>query len=377
MNREDFPLLKETIYLDSSAGSLKPLNMINAISEFYRDYPINPHSMDSKLGIKVYEKINECRELVSLLTDSYPEEVIFTSGTTDSLNKAAHMFSSFIKEGDKIVISKYNHSSNAVPWIQLAKRNKASIIFSENLIDDIDTKTKIVAYSQMNNSLIKHIDHDELFEKVKEVGAVLVNDAAQAITYEKVSLEKCDVIAFSGNKIYGPTGIGVLVIKKELLELLDPIFSGGGSISKFDESGIINKNNVKRFEPGTYNSAGIIGLAEGIKYFKRHDNIDYKNELSIYTYDQLKKINNLEIISSKGDPIILFKIKGIPSQDIVSYLGHKNIILRAGRHCALYLFDSLNIDDTIRISFGCYNNKEDIDKMIDAIKNGGDFLDGL
>lgn len=375
--RNDFPLLNKTTYLDSAAGYLKPNQVIEEISKFYREYPINPHSMDSGLGVQVYKKINEARELVSGLVEAFPEEVIFTSGTTDSLNKAALMFESFMKPGDKIIVSKYNHSSNSVPWIKLANRTNSEVIFSEDLISDIDEKTKIVAYAQMNNTLLQEINHDELFEKVRSVGAILVNDAAQAVTYEKVSLETCDVIAFSGNKIFGPTGIGALVIKKQLLDLLEPVISGGGSIVKYDEKNIINKDNIKKFEPGTINTAGVIGFGEAIKYFNNNKDIEHKNELARYAYTELSKMENVEIISKENAQIILFKIKGTPSQDVVSYLGHKNIILRAGRHCALYLFDSLKIDDTIRLSFGEYNNKDDIDKLIKELKDGGDFIGGF
>ena len=375
MNREDFSLLKEVIYLDSAASSLKPKQVINEIVKYYEHYPINAHSVDSKLGSIVIQKIKNTRELVSDLIDANLNEIIFTSGTTDSINRLTRMFEDFIKEDDEIVISSHNHTSNFIPWVQLAQRKKAKIIVSNDLLKDINKKTKIVAFAQMNNTISSKDDIDKIYNKVVEVGALLVNDAAQAITYEEVSFHNCDVIVFSGTKIYGPTGIGVLAIKKELLILLKPKFIGGGSVINYDEKEIIFKEGIKSFEGGTQNIAGIIGLGEAIKYFNKYDNIFKKQELSKYAFSELSKVDNIELISKKNDNIILFKIKNISSQDVVSYLGHRNIILRAGKHCAIYLFNKMNIVDSIRMSFGLYNIKKDIDDTIQAIKEGGDFID--
>lgn len=377
MRRFEFPLLEKTVFLDSGAGTLKPLPVIEEVVKYYRDYPINLHSIDSKLGSLVYEKFTDARKTVADLVDADVEEVIFTSGTTDGLNRVARMFEAFTKSGDNIVISSYNHSSNSAVWIEMARRTGATVIISDDLIKDINEKTKVVAYAQVNNTINTHTNPDEIFEKAASVGAVLVNDAAQAINSEKVSLENSDVITISGTKIYGPTGVGALIIRKPLLDLLTPSTSGGGAVAKYTEKEITWKDSISKFEAGSLNVAGILGMAAGIKYMLEYDDFDRKKDLSEYAFNKLNELGNIEFLSQPRDGNVIFRVKGHSSQDVVSYLGHRDIILRAGRHCALYLFDKLNIDDSIRMSFGLYNNTDDIDKAVEAIKNGGDFLDGF
>lgn len=377
MRRFDFPLLKETVFLDAGAGMLKPNPVIDEVVSYYRDYPINLHSIDSKLGVKVYDKYNNAKKIVGELVDADPSEIIFTSGTTDSLNRVARMFEKFVKKGDKIVVSSYNHSSNCVPWIKLAERTGAIVVFSKDLFSDIDESTKVVAYSQVNNTIHQHIDPDELADAVEKVGAVLVNDAAQAVNTTKVSLNNSDVIAFSGTKVYGPTGIGALVIKKELLGFLDPQTYGGGAHVKYNENEVIDKTGIEKFEAGTLHIAGIIGMAAGIEYMNEYDDFERKKDLSQYAHKLLSEVEGISFLSQPRDGNVIFRIEGKPSQDIVSYLGHRNVILRSGKQCALYLFDELGISDAIRMSFGLYNNEEDIEKAVELIKNGGDFLEGF
>ncbi|MCK5806940.1 MAG: aminotransferase class V-fold PLP-dependent enzyme [Mycoplasmataceae bacterium] len=373
--RNEFALLKKTIYLDSAAATLKPLSVIEAHSEVLQDLPINPHSIDSALGSELYAKLENARETVASFIQATKEEIIFTSGTTDSINKVALMFKAFLKEGDNIVLSSYNHSSNATPWIEVARQTGAKVIFSDDMISDINEKTKIVSYAQVNNSLAQKIDKYDLYDKVRSVGAVLVNDAAQAINSEIVSLDESDVVVFSGNKIYSPMGVGVLAINKDLLEVLKPSFTGGGTVISYNETEIKYKEGTRAFEPGTLNSAGIIAMAKGIEYFKDNFNPTNLDNMYKHAYKELNKLDNIEMISKYGDSIVLFKVKDHSSQDVVSYLGHRDMILRAGKHCAIYLFNKLKIDDSIRMSFGIYNTRKDIDAVVSAIKDGGDFLD--
>ncbi|MCK5867560.1 MAG: aminotransferase class V-fold PLP-dependent enzyme [Mycoplasmataceae bacterium] len=373
--RNEFPLLKNTIYLDSAAAMLKPVSVIQVNSEILQEFPINPHSIDSALGSKLYAKLEEATKLIASFIDATKEEIIFTSGTTDSLNRVAQMFKIFLKKDDKIILSSGNHSSNATPWIEIAKQTGAKIVFSDDLISDIDSKTKIVSYAQVNNSLSQNIDKYDLYDKVKSVGAVLVNDAAQAINSEIVSLEDSDVVVFSGNKIYSPMGVGVLAINKELLEVLKPSFTGGGSVVSYDEESIRYKEGIRSFRAGTPNTAGIISMAKGIEFFKDNFNPTHLNNLYKYAYKELNKLDKITMISKYEDSIVLFKVNDHSSQDVVSFLGHRDIILRAGKHCAIYLFNKLNIDDSIRMSFGIYNTKKDIDAVVEIIKNEGDFID--
>ncbi len=372
-------MLEKTIFLDSAAGSLKPLPVLEKIIEYYRDYPINIHSVDSALGATVIKKINKSREIVASLVDASPDEVIFTSGTTDSINRIALMLEKFVSKGDKIVLSSYNHSSNSLPWILLAEKTGATISHSYNLLNDIDKNTKIVAYSQVNNTLndLEHkINPKELYAKTKEIGAILINDAAQAIVTEKVSLNDSDVVAFSGTKIYGPNGIGALVVKNDLLISLEPIIVGGGTVVDYDRK-INFKTGTSKFEAGTLNAGGIIGMAAGIDYMLEYDDFKRKHNIAKYAFDSLSKVDKVEMISTRGDYNVLFRIKGFEAQDVVSYLGHRNIILRSGKHCAIYLFNNMNMKSSIRMSFALYSTKEDIDFTIKMIKETEVFIDAI
>ena len=378
MRRKDFPLLEKTIYLDSGAGTLKPLSVIEKIVNYYKDYPINNHSVDSSLGEIVIRKINQTRKTISKLVDCKMHEIIFTTGTTDGLNKISRTLDHLVNKDDEIIISKYAHSSNAAPWIQLAKRNKAKIIISEDIINDINLKTKIVAFAQINNSIYKENDIEAIYQKIKSYGGILINDAAQAINSTKVTIKNSDIIVFSGTKLYGPTGSGALIVKEKLLKTLKPEIIGGGSVIDFDEKTILLKSGFHGFEPGTLNVAGIIGMGAGIDYMVKYDDFNHKKKLVKYAFDKLSKIKDIEMISKRSDYNVLFKIKNISSQEVVSYLGHRNIILRAGKQCALYLFNDKNgIDESIRMSFAIYNEKSDIDLAIKAIKEGqrGGFID--
>ena len=374
MKRSDFPLLNGTIYLDSAAGALKPLQVIEAMNEVYAKYPINSHSADSKLGSIVIQKINEAREEVASLVDATPEEVIFTSGTTESLNAFGLMSRQFIKKGDKIVISLYCHASAVTPFVQTANLVGAEVELVEDILGSIDNRTKMVVFAQQNNSIAQENDIEKIYAKVKENGAILVNDAAQAIMHGKVSLDNCDVIAFSGNKLYGPFGTGALVINEQLLKLLKPVKYGGGALIDFDAKELKFKDGVHAHEAGTLNVAGIIGLGAAVKYFKENLDVKLEHELALFAYDELIKLDNVDMISKRGDMNILFRVKGVASQDVVSTLGHQNIILRSGKQCALYLFKHMCITDVIRMSFASYNTKEDIQTAVNAIKGGGDFV---
>ena len=228
MNRKDFPFLEKYVFLDSGGGALKPRQVVEAVSDFYLNNPINTHSADSPIGQKVIKDVNNARNLVAELIGASSDEIIFTSGTTDSLNKISQMFKTFLKKDDEILLSIFNHTSNVVVWQTVAEQTGAKIVFSQNLIEDITPKTKIVSYAQVNNTINKNIDITRLYKETKKMGAVLVNDAAQAILHGDVSLHDSDVVVFSGNKLYGPTGVGVLAVRKELLSFLKPVTFGGG-----------------------------------------------------------------------------------------------------------------------------------------------------
>ncbi len=377
--RSMFPMLKHNItYLDSGALVQKPESVIRAILEFYTNYSISNRTSDSYIGSIVVQKIDETRQLVADLLECDKDEVMFNSGATEGLNYAAMLLSDMVKKDDEILISKFNHSSHMIPWIELAKNKKAKIVFSDDLLKDINEKTKIIAFTQMNNTFNIEMDIKQIFKKAKEVGAILVNDAAQAISHEKVDSDYSDIIAFSSNKFFGPTGLGILYVSKNVLDNVKVKKFGGGALDYVKSDGKWkSKDSIIKHEPGTLNLAGIFGFYEALNFWNSLDKEWVKNylkNLSSYAYDELSKIHNLEIFSKKGDPIILFEIKDTPSQDVASYLGHRNIYVRSGNFCAQYLGNMIS-NPLVRVSLHIYNNINDIDKLVSTLKKGGDFLD--
>ena len=376
--KQDFEFLKNHTYLDTAAGSLKPQVVIDAVSSFYLKTPVNPHSPDSKVGVKVQSVIKETRKMAASLINASEKEVIFTSGTTDSLNKASQMLKMHLKPDDEILLSYLNHSSNHIPWVEIAKEKGAKIIFSTDFKKDINPKTKIIAFAQQNNTLEQMSNLPKIYELAQKNNAFVINDAAQAIIHEPVSLKYSDMITFSANKLYGPTGIGILAIKEKILKTLRPSTFGGGATREADLKTWIPANGVLAFESGTPNTAGIFGFLAAMKYYKnlvKNKVWDHEQEVAKYAFDQLSKQSNIRLFSEKGHVNILFNIEDKNAQDVVSYLGHNNILLRAGTHCVKLLPTVLETASVIRVSLGAYNTKKDIDHLIDKLKQGGDFLE--
>ncbi|MGY6171998.1 aminotransferase class V-fold PLP-dependent enzyme [Candidatus Mycoplasma pogonae] len=377
--RKFFPMLKKVTYLDNAALLMKPLSVIEAGTDYYTNYCISPRTSDSKLGVIVNQRIENTRAMIAEFVDAQPQEVIFTSGTTESLNLFAQMALQFLKPNDEILISAYNHSSNIIPWIEVAQKTDVKIIYSENIVNDITSKTKIVALSQITNNFNQNFDMKKINQLCQKNHCLVVNDAAQAVYYEKVSLKNSDVIAFSSNKLYGPTGLGFLVVKKNLLKKLEPTRFGGGSVSAIkNEYEWLKKNGIAAYEPGTPNVAAIWQMESALNFIKTIDYPmiqQYLKELANYLYDQLLTVKNIEIASQRGDSITMFNIKNITSQDVASYLGHKDIYVRAGTFCAKLIDHVTKRNSYVRVSLAIYNTKADIDILVNALKQGGDFLE--
>lgn len=377
--RNEFPMLQnDLVYLDSSALVQKPNSVINAINDFYTKYSISNRTSDSKLGILVNNKIEDTREKVAHLLNANKDEIIFNSGTTEGLNYIAQLLAPLINENEEILISKYNHSSHIIPWVEVAKIKKAKIIFSDNLINDINSNTKIIAFTQSNNNFQQKINIEDLSKKAKENQALIINDAAQAISHEEVNAKYFDAIAFSSNKFFGPTGLGILYIKKNLLTKIQSKKYGGGTVEKIEQNGEwTRKPSIIQHEAGTLNLSAIFGFYEALVFYESIDKQamkKYLEDLSIYACNKLQKVKDVVLLSKPKDFIILFEIKNISAQDISSYLGHKNIYVRSGYFCAQYL-QYIHNNPTIRISLHIYNNQRDIDILCDLLNNKEDFLD--
>ncbi|MHA0272789.1 aminotransferase class V-fold PLP-dependent enzyme [Mycoplasma sp. 48589B] len=375
--RKQFPILDKITYFDSAALVLKPKEASDAIYDYYCNKSISSRTADTPLGNEVNSTINRVRNKVANLLEAQDNEIIFTSGTTESINLFVNMFASLLEEGDEVLLSAYNHSSNLIPWIEAAKKSNAKVKISQNILQDINPKTKVVALSHETNNFNQNFNVKAIADKAHEVGAILFDDAAQAIAHQQVSLKEVDAIAFSTNKFYGPTGMGVLAIRSNILSQLRPVKFGGGSVNAIDKNACWNpKQSIAVFEPGTPDIAGFFMFDKSLDFFQ---SVGYKltqeilKELSKYLHDQLAQLPNVEVFTHAGDYIALINVKNINAQDVATYLGSKNIYTIAGIFCAPYLRNIQETYSFLRISLGIYNNKEDIDKLIDALKNGGDF----
>ncbi|WP_341488376.1 aminotransferase class V-fold PLP-dependent enzyme [Mesomycoplasma ovipneumoniae] len=375
--KQFFPFLNKVTYLDSAAMTQKPISVVEKINHFYTNCAVNTHSSNSKIAFENLQILNQTREKIAKLIDGFAEEIIFTSGTTESINLFANMIKKFIRRGDEILLSPLNHSSNLLVWVKIAQKVGAKIVYSTKIIDKISTKTAVIALTQANNSILVDLDLAKIWEKAIKNGAFVINDATQSINFQKVSMNFCHALAFSSNKFYGPTGLGVLAIKKYLMGSLEPVKFGGGIIRKFDNKNLLFYNDYRKFEAGTLNFAAIWGLNAAI---------DFINEIGIetiykkirvladYLYEKLEKIDDIEIFSKKGDHIIIFNIKGFSAQDVASYLGNNDIYVRSGNFCVPLLKKVLKNDSFIRVSLGFYNDFADIDDLITNLEEKR-FLD--
>ncbi|AKJ20518.1 aminotransferase class V-fold PLP-dependent enzyme [Mycoplasmopsis synoviae] len=374
--RANFPILKDIIYFDNSALVLKPLSAINALRDFYLKYSISSRTSDTPIGVLVNSQIQSVREKVASLLDAKVSEIIFTSGTTESINYFVDMYGHNFSKKDLIIVSGYNHAANLLPWINLSKKNKFKLIITENITREIlkhQDKISLISLSVENNNFQSKEDYEFIVNYCKKYNVILVNDAAQSISHQKTSLNEYDVIAFSFNKFYGPTGMGVLALKEKLIKKLSLSKFGGGSLAEVKKNKDFNfKNNLTLFEPGTPNIANFFMADKSLDFFNEigyEQTQEILNDLSLYLHEKLTEVKNLVIYSSPGDNIALINFKNIPAQDVSDYLGSKNIYTIAGIFCSQYLRNIQSQYSFVRISLGIYNNKKDIDKLISELKN--------
>lgn len=394
MFREDFEILKnDLIYFDNNATSFKPKQVLKAIEDYYNKYTANAHRGDYKNSLKVDMIYEDTRNLIkNYINARQKEEIIFTSGATDSLNMIASFFKEILKSGDEVLITKTEHASNVLPWLKLEKEigikvkyiplDKDLKLSVENLENAITDRTKLVSIAHVTNTIGDVRDIKRIGKLLDSKNIYFVVDAAQSAGHRKIDVveSNIDFLAFSGHKMLGPTGIGVLYGKLEILKELSPVRVGGGMNSVFESSGYVEyKNPPARFEAGTPNIEGVIGLNAAIKYINEVglDKIEEHDiELKNYLLSELEKIDNINIINKNAESgNILFNIEGVFAQDTAIYLDHYNICVRAGNHCAKLLKDELGIKNTCRISFYLYNTKDEIDKLIEVLKESKNIFE--
>ena len=400
--RKDFPLLdgtktvdgKPLVYLDNGATTLKPRQVIDAEVKYYENIGANIHRGDYELAYNADVAYSEARRKVAKFIGADDKEIVFTSGTTMSLNMVAYGYSKKLNKGDVILIDVTEHASNVLPWFNIAKEKGVEIryiplnengeVTLENLKKVLTEDVKLVSITQVSNVLGYVNDIKELARLAHEVGAVFVCDGAQSTPHMKVDVKDLDVdfFVFSGHKLCAPTGIGVLYGKYDLLENMDSMLLGGGMNNTFNILGEFSYlPTPTKFEAGTPNIAGAIGLGAAIDYLESigMDNIEaYEKELKQYALERLKECPNVTVYNSSSTTgIIDFNIEGVPAQDAGSHFNHYGVCVRTGEHCAKLLHNYLHVDSTVRCSLYFYNTKEDIDALNDAAKEGGDFLDAF
>lgn len=389
MNREDFPILsKNIIYFDNGATTLKPKCVVEKLSDYYYNYSCNAHRGDYKISVKVDEEFENSRNLVKeFLNAQKSSEIIFTSGATDSLNKIIFgYFYDYLNCDDEILLTKAEHASNVLPWFELAEKKNLKINYiplNEKFtftIDDlkkvITPKTKVISIAHITNVIGDKRPIEEVIKYAHENNILVVIDGAQSIPHINVDVQKLDIdfLAFSAHKMCGPTGVGVLYAKEKFLNNMRPLEFGGGMNAMFTYDGIRQYSNLPYlFEAGTPNIADVIAFSETIKYLNNIglDKIsEYECNLKKYAVQKLESINDVIIYNKDIEGgILTFNVKDVFAQDLAIYLDKYNICVRAGNHCAKILKDEIGIKNTCRASFYFYNTKEEIDKLVDALKN--------
>ena len=393
MNREDFPMFKhDYIYLDNGATTFKPQSVIDAMNNYYCNYSANAHRGDYSISYKVDVEYEAARKKVADFINADINEIVFNSGATEGINTiACGFFEKIVEPGDEIIISKSEHASNVLPWFRLANKYNLKIIYApldtnlhitlEGLKKVITPKTKIISLAEITNVVGDVRPIKEICAYAHQNNIFVVVDGAQSVPHKKTDVKESDVdfLVFSGHKMCGPTGIGVLYGKKELLEELDPLILGGGMNESFDsEKEIYLKNIPQRLEAGTPNIAGIIGLGAAVDYLQTigMENINvYEQKLKNYLSSKLLEINHIKVINEEaGSGIIAFNVEGIFSQDVAYYLNKYNICTRAGNHCAKILKSVTGVKNTVRVSLYFYNTYEEIDSLIELLTDNEKIL---
>ena len=387
MNREDFNMLNNLIYLDNGATTLKPRLLAQVTSDYYNNYSANAHRGDYDISLKVDNAIDHTRVLVKeLLNANKKEEIVFTSGATASLNQIVFgYFNYHLNPGDEVLITEAEHASNVLPWFEL-KETKNIVVKSipldnnkvtlENIKKVVTNKTKVISLAYITNVLGDIRPIKEITEYAHKNNILVVIDGAQAVPHIKVDVQDLDVdfLVFSAHKMCGPTGVGVLYAKERYMEDMYPTIFGGGMNASFNIDGTRKYSSIPaRFEAGTPNIEGIIGFGYIIEYLNKigMDNIHkYEIELKDYAIKRLKEIKDIKIYNENTDSgIIAFNLGDIFAQDLAIYLNKYNICVRAGNHCAKMVHDIIDVNNTVRVSLYFYNNKKDINSLVDALKN--------
>lgn len=392
--RDDFPILKsrinnhQLVYFDNAATTQKPQSVIDGISNYYKSYNANIHRGIHSLAEKATEEFEETRSLIKeFINASSENEIIFTRGTTEGINLISSSLSKFyFNEGDEIIISEMEHHSNIVPWQMIADENKLNLkvinVSGDGEIDMdhfkslISEKTKLVSIVYISNTLGTINPVKKIIEKCRKNNILSVVDGAQSSAHKKIDVTdlNCDFYVFSAHKMYGPTGVGVVYGKEEILEKMPPYMGGGEMIKDVSFSNTSYNNLPYKFEAGTPNIGDVIGFKEAINYIKNIgiDNIEtYEISLKKYTEDALKKIDGIKVVGTAKDKVGIFSFttEKVHYYDLGLLLDAKGIALRTGHHCTQPLMDKYSLDGTARLSLAIYNSTEEVDYFVESLSN--------
>lgn len=388
--KKDFPIFenRDISYLDSGATSQKPQYVINAVEEFYKKFNANPHRGAYSLSLEATEQYENTREKIAKFINARnKEEIIFSKNASESLNLIAYSYGlSNLKQNDEVVLSIMEHHSNLVPWQFVTKQTNSILKYmyinnefelsKEEIESKITDKTKVVGITHISNVLGTINNVKEIIKYAHKKGAIVIVDASQSIPHTKVDVQDLDAdfLVFSGHKMFAPLGIGVLYGKKELLNKMPPFLMGGDMIEYVYEQNTTYAPLPNKFEAGTQNVEGVVGLGAAIDYI---ESIGYKTinkveqEVTEYAVNELSKLNFIEMYVTPNkqnhSSVVSFNVRGVHPHDVASILDVNGVCIRSGNHCAQPLLRYMGMDSTCRASFSIYNTKEDVDKLVDAL----------
>ena len=389
--RKDFPILKDNkiSYLDSGATSQRPKYVLDKIQEYYNSSNENPHRGTYSLSVKSTEAYENARKRIAKFINArFPEEIIFSKNASESLNLIAYSYGlDNVKKDEEIVISIMEHHSNLVPWQYVAKKTGGKLKYmyindeyelsKEEIESKITDKTKIVGITHVSNVLGTINNIKEIIKYAHKKGAIVVVDASQSIPHMPIDVQELDAdfLVFSGHKMFAPLGIGVLYGKREILNKMNPFIMGGDMIEYVYEQETTFAPLPNKFEAGTQNVGGVIGLEAAMDYIEKigYDNIEkLEKEIVSYARQELSKLDFLNLYMTPNEEnhsaVISFNIKGVHPHDVASFLDMDGVCVRSGNHCAQPLLRYMGLDSTCRASFSIYNNKEDVDKLVNGLK---------
>ena len=385
--RKDFPMIvnrPDLIYFDNGATTYKPQAVIDAVTGFYTGYTSNVERGDYETAARADKAYADTRKIIARFINCDPKEVVFTANITASLNQIAYgLMKNFLKPGDVILTTEAEHASNLLPWYRMEKEygvkveyipvDRQGVCHAEDVRKAMHENVKVIAMAHVTNVLGSVQPVKEIAAIAHDNGALMVMDGAQSVPHRKIDVRDLDVdlMGFSSHKMCGPDGVGVLYGKYDILQKMDPVFLGGGMNARFYPDGtIVLKNAPEKFEAGTPNIEGVIGLGAAAEYLMSvgMDNImAYEKELRSYFKEKIEKLDNIEFYNPDNETgPITFNAKGVFAQDAAGYLGSKHICVRSGNHCAKILHEVIGTDQTIRASLYFYNTKEEVDRFVEA-----------